>query len=367
MATAIKTCSKCILNEKIDGVIIGDDGICNYCKEYVPFSPYKESELLKIFKKTRKKKRIYDALVPISGGKDSTYVLYLAVNKYKLNVLTYTFDNGFMNDLAKENIERAVKKCGVDHVWVKHDLKLIHELYRTALVHSGEICGICGTGIERSMLKISEAWKVPVILLGHSPAEANSFTTENIYDQSRLKAIIQKNRNINNEMINRFLIYPKLNFITSYLYTKSGRFGKKVNILYYLNNPSDKEIGNIIKKEMDWKESDQSEYTRHFDCLAEPFSNYIRDKRFGYSRRLPQLSNMIRNKEITREEALKIYIDDNKNPLPHNYEFVMSSLNLKENDIEEIEKIPVNVFNDKKSPANIIFAKTRSLIKKNVH
>lgn len=364
MLANIKTCNKCIMNEKIEGVLIGEDGICNYCTKYVKFTPYEESELIRIFKNAQKKKRIYDALVPISGGKDSTYVLYLAVKKYKLNVLTYTFDNGFMNDIAKKNIERTTKNCGVDHIWVKHDLKLIQELYHTSLIHSGEICGICGIGIERSMLKISEAWKIPIILLGHSPTEANSFTSENIYDQYRLKAILQKNLNINKEMISRFLIYPKLNFITSYLFTKLGRFGKKINILYYLNIPSDKEIGNIIKKEMNWIEPDESEYTRHFDCLAEPFTNYIREKRFGCSRRLPQLSNMIRSKEITRKEALQICIDDNKNSLPSNYEFIMSALNLKESDIEKIEKIPLNVFSDKKSPANMMFAKIRSIIKK---
>jgi tRNA(Ile)-lysidine synthase TilS/MesJ len=355
------------MNDSIEGVLIGDDGLCNYCKEHTPFVPYNESELLRLIKKAKHKKRIYDALVPISGGKDSTYVLYLAVKKYKLKVLTYTFDNGFMSDLAKKNIEISIKKCGVDHIWVKHDLKLIQELYRTALVYSGEICGICGIGIERSMLKISEAWKIPVILLGHSPTEANSFTDENIYDQVRLKAILQGNPNINKEMLNRFLIYPNLNFITSYLHTKLGRFGKKVNILYYLNLPSDKEIGNIIKKEMDWVESDHSEYTRHFDCLAEPFSNYIREKRFGFSRRLPQLSNMIRNNEMTREEALKICLDDKKYPVPFNYEFVMSALNLQESDIDEIEKIPNKVFSDKKSFANIVFAKVRGVVKKNAH
>ncbi len=363
--TDVKTCNKCINNDKVEGVIIEENGFCNICNNHQQHIPFGENELLKIINKARKKNRIYDALVPLSGGKDSTYVLYLATFKYKLNVLAYTFDNGFMSDLAKKNIETSVKKSGVDHIWVKHDLKLIQELYRTALIHSGEICNICGLGIERSMFKISESWRIPIILLGHSPTEANSFTSEDIYDHSRLKAILNKNKNINNRMINRFLIYPKLNFITTFFLTIIGKIGKRVNILYYLDIPSDQGIGKIIKKEMDWREPDESEYTRHFDCLAEPFTNFIRDKRFGQSRRLPQLCNMIRNNEITRDEALQIVIDDNKNHLPINLEFIMSSLNLNESDINEIGKIPLNVFGNKKSIANIIFAKIRSLIKKN--
>ena len=367
MSKEIKICSNCILDETIKGVIIDDDGICNYCKKHKPFTPHGESKLLKIFRKAQHKKRHYDALVPLSGGKDSTYVLYLAVKKYKLNVLTYTYNNGFMSDFAKKNIEASVNKLGVDHIWIKHDPNLIKELYRTALLHSGEICGICGVGIERSMLKVSESWKIPLILLGHTPTEANSFTSENIYDQTRIKAIFAQSGNINKQMLKRFLVYLNLDFINTYLYTKTGRFGKKVHILYYIDSPSEKEIGNILKKKMDWSEPEGSEYSRHFDCIAEPFTNYIRDKRFGSSRRIPQLSNLIRHHEISRDEAIKISEDDAKKTLPENYEKVISILNLTDDDIESIGNIPANVFSDKKSTSNMIFTKIRSLLKKTEH
>lgn len=367
MSMENKTCKKCILNEKIKGVQIAENGLCNYCNKYKAFTPYGEDKLLRILKKAKKKKRIYDALVPLSGGKDSTYVLYLAVKKYKLNVLTYTFDNGFMSELAKRNIEKSVKESGVDHIWVKHDQQLINEFYRTILLHSGEICGICGIGIKRSMLKLSQAWKIPVILMGHSPTESNSFTPEDIYDQNRIKAILRKNKNIKPAMLNRFLIYPNLNYIISYLLTITGRFGKMVNILYYINIPSDKEIGKIIKNAFAWEEPDQSDYTRHFDCIAEPFTNYIREKRFGYSRRLPQLCNMIRNNEISRDEALSIHTDDINKILNDKFEYVLSELHLTEKEMEEIGKIPLNVFSSNKSTANLIFASIRHLIKGSNH
>ena len=118
---------------------------------------------------------------------------------------------------------------------------------------------------------------------------------------------------------------------------------------------------------MDWSEPEGSEYSRHFDCIAEPFTNYIRDKRFGSSRRIPQLSNLIRHNEISRDEAIKISEDDAKKTLPENYEQVMSILNLTDDDIESIGNIPVNVFSDKKSTSNMIFTKIRSLLMKTEH
>lgn len=362
-----KTCIKCLMNEDVSGVKIAANGICNHCLEYTPFVPYDKSELLYLFAKAKSKNRKYDALVPLSGGKDSTYVLYLAVKVYKLKVLTYTFDNGLMSDLARKNIETSIKATQVDHTWVKQDPDLIKKLYRTTLTNSGEICSVCGIGIERSMLKVSEDHKTPLILLGHSPTEGSSFTSENIYDQNRLKAIFKQNESITNAQIKTFLIYPNMNFISSFLQTKLGRFGKKVNILYYEELLSDKEIGEIIKKELNWEDSSESDYTRHFDCLAEPFTNYIREKRFGVSRRLPQLSNMIRNNEISRDEALKIYELDKQTELPENYQLVKETFQLNDDEISQIGKIPIGVFKDQKSLANIIFEKARKVMKKDTH
>ena len=353
-------CSKCLLSDDIPNVVISSDGICNYCAEHKPFRPYDNKSLQNIFDATKKKNKKYDALVPLSGGKDSTYVLYLSIKKYGLKVMAYTFDNGLMSDLAKENIRKSVEITGVDHVWISPEKKVIKKLYKTALLHSGEICGICGIGIERSMLKVSEDYDIPLILLGHSPSEGNSFTSEKLYDQARIKAILKENKEISKKEINDFLIYPSMNFITSFLQTKLGKFGQKINILYYEQALSDKEIGDIIKKELQWKDSDHSDYTRHFDCLAEPFTNYIRENRFGYSRRLPQLSYMIRNNEISIEEA-KQTLEKDQTELP-DFDFIKETFEINDDDINKACKIPLHVYDDKSSIANAAFAKARSIL-----
>lgn len=155
-----------------------------------------------------------------------------------------------------------------------------------------------------------------------------------------------------------------MNFVTSFLQTKMGQFGRKINLLYFEDLPTDAEIGELITKELDWKDSDESNYTRHFDCLAEPFTNYIRDQRFGSSRRMPQLNTMIRNQEITKEEALKIIQKDKENPIPVNYKLIKGHLNLSEEDIDKVSKIPIGVFNNHQSRANQVFAIARKILKK---
>jgi 3'-phosphoadenosine 5'-phosphosulfate sulfotransferase (PAPS reductase)/FAD synthetase len=76
------------------------------------------SHFERLLKKVRRKEG-YDCLVPISGGKDSMYALYLLAGVYKLNVLAYNFDNGFQSEKAAQNIQKGVKKYGVDLVIYK--------------------------------------------------------------------------------------------------------------------------------------------------------------------------------------------------------------------------------------------------------
>ena len=143
-----------------------------------------------------------------------------------------------------------------------------------------------------------------------------------------------------------------------------GVFGKKINMLYYIENPSDKEISKILEQELNWKDSSSSQYTRHFDCLAEPFSNYIREKRFGYSRRILQLSAMIRTGEISKSEAAEILKSDMQQTLPEHYDLILNTLTITTTDLDKIFSLPINIYNDKVSAMNRVFALLRKKIKK---
>ena len=119
----VKRCYKCLLPASMPGITFNANGVCNYCLEYEnnfknwdEIKERKKVEFQKILWKAQKLKRAYDCLVPLSGGKDSTYVLYLCSKIYKLKTLAVTFDNGFLSDLAKENITNALKFTDAEHI-----------------------------------------------------------------------------------------------------------------------------------------------------------------------------------------------------------------------------------------------------------
>jgi tRNA(Ile)-lysidine synthase TilS/MesJ len=88
------------------------------------FTPLAESELTPeqakerfqaILQKTRGKGK-YDCLIPLSGGKDSSYILYVLVKEYDLKPLAFNFNIVFQHSQAMQKIENLVNRLGSAHV-----------------------------------------------------------------------------------------------------------------------------------------------------------------------------------------------------------------------------------------------------------
>ena len=89
-------CSRCLSDSSIQFLQLDNKGECKYCrihdemeKEY-KFNKNSFQNLLKIAKKikTEGKKNRYDCVVGVSGGKDSSYMLYLIKKKLMVGVIT---------------------------------------------------------------------------------------------------------------------------------------------------------------------------------------------------------------------------------------------------------------------------------------
>ena len=94
-------CANCVLPETFPGIKFNHQGVCNYCSKFSGKALLEESKNKYRLKfenllKTKQGQGSYDAIMAFSGGKDSTYTLYILKEKYKMNVLALTFDNGFI-------------------------------------------------------------------------------------------------------------------------------------------------------------------------------------------------------------------------------------------------------------------------------
>ena len=115
-------CKKCLFNSTVSSLKLDKDNVCQFCKTHeemekdFPLDKFSEDKLEKISHKIKKKglKNKYDCVVGVSGGKDSSYLLYIVKKKMKLRPLAVHYDNGFNSEVSVSNILKLCEKLDVD-------------------------------------------------------------------------------------------------------------------------------------------------------------------------------------------------------------------------------------------------------------
>ncbi|GIU70049.1 MAG: hypothetical protein KatS3mg002_1285 [Candidatus Woesearchaeota archaeon] len=116
-----------------------EKGICNYYHEYKKVAENyegknisRENKLNEIINKIKinKGNKKYDCILGLSGGADSTYLVYKA-KLLGLNPLLVHFDYGWNSEIAIKNVESAVKKSGFDLYTVVMDWEEFKSLQRS--------------------------------------------------------------------------------------------------------------------------------------------------------------------------------------------------------------------------------------------
>jgi len=118
----------------------------------------------------KKKEYEYDALVSLSGGKDSSTALILAKEKYKLNVLSFTIDKGNFYRGVQETINELTDNLGVDHIFIKVPKSVMVPLFRfgiSTLSTGGIQCKICAGLVHIPILsRFLLNHNIPIVLTG---------------------------------------------------------------------------------------------------------------------------------------------------------------------------------------------------------
>jgi len=171
----MERCSRCIVPDTFPGVELDEQGVCSLCSNHTP-SPVLGEASLRTLLATRKGST-YDCVVPISGGKDSTFVLYYAATVLELRAIAVMYDSGFHSDLARRNAQRACDLLGVPLV-VKAANRVTQTKMLKALLRIAEIggsffntCMNCEANIRAVAINTARQLEVPFILHGASRLE----------------------------------------------------------------------------------------------------------------------------------------------------------------------------------------------------
>ena len=122
-------CARCVVDTTVPGYNFDSDGICAYCRLHEKLEknyPLTEEGqkirdgLIEMIKREGKGRKA-NCIVGISGGRDSTYTLYMCKKVWGLHPLAVHFNDGFGNPVAGENMRKATKKIGVELVTITSD------------------------------------------------------------------------------------------------------------------------------------------------------------------------------------------------------------------------------------------------------
>ncbi|RIH70327.1 flagellin modification protein, PseA [Vibrio splendidus] len=108
----------------------------------------------------------YDCIIPVSGGKDSTYQV-IRVLQAGLNPLCVTAETDSLSEIGRRNLEN-LKRLGVDHVNVTTNPKVRRKLSRLALREVGDIQWAEHVTIFTIPIQVAVEKNIPLIIWGEN-------------------------------------------------------------------------------------------------------------------------------------------------------------------------------------------------------
>jgi N-acetyl sugar amidotransferase len=149
---------------------IDDEGVCNACRSMdkrkeVDWAQRK-IELTEVLAKHRRNGSNWDCIVPVSGGKDSTYQV-IRMLQLGLNPLCVTSHTCDLSDIGRANIEN-LKRLGVDHVEFSPNPTVRAKLNRIGLTEVGDISWPEHVGIFTIPVRAAVQFNVPLLVWGEN-------------------------------------------------------------------------------------------------------------------------------------------------------------------------------------------------------
>lgn len=175
-------CPRCLLPLHVPGAAPDAAGVCRWCREDLPIEPPYDREPLKAdLERALRTVRgshpgPYDCLVPLSGGKDSLYLLHRLRHDYGLRVLAFTAAID-LPPVAWSSIRLAVDRLGVDHLVWKPSEPFLRKLFRYVLCNQEErgavytLSHVYAPLFEGEAIRTAAVRGIPLILAGYSPGQ----------------------------------------------------------------------------------------------------------------------------------------------------------------------------------------------------
>ncbi len=352
-------CKNCVMDTTDSKIKFDEKGVCDHCNTF-----YKEilskwntddigdKALKEIVKKIKKegKSKDFDCLMGMSGGIDSSYLLYIMVKKYGLRPLVFHVDAGWNSQIAVNNIERLVDGLGLDLYtevinWEEmKDLQLA--FFKSGVSH---IDTPQDHAFFATMYKFASKHNIKYILTGGNySTECVRNPIEWMYYQSdsiQLRDIYKKYGT------GKLKYYPVSNILWHKVYLPYVKKIKLIRPLDFFPYNKNEAMKTLVEK-FGYQEYPQKHFESRFTRFYE---SYWLPKKFGFDTRKVQYSSLILTNQMTRDEALEKLKSTAYDPetISQDFEYIATKLGISVEELQSYMDAPNKTYKDYKSQKNI--------------
>lgn len=308
MTESVQVCTRCIMDTTAADITFDADGVCNYCTDFyerkyhiVAGDPAQREQRLHDLVarvKAQGRGKVYDCVIGVSGGVDSSWVLVKAVEQ-GLRPLAVHMDNGWNSELAQNNIANLVRGLGIDlytHVINWPEIRGLMEAFFSSDVLDVELL------YDNAMLAVNyqqaAKYGLHYILAGSNTATEGMRMPINWnwykFDKRNIAGISKRFRG---PKVNTFPIIGTLDLVRYAAWNKVHWVPFLDNLFYTKD-----EALRVLVQDFGYKPYAYKHYESVFTRF---YQGYILPEKFGVDKRKVHLSNLIVTDQMTRQEAVE--------------------------------------------------------------
>jgi N-acetyl sugar amidotransferase len=356
-----KICKNCVMDTSDSKISFNDKGVCDHCqtfyKKILPnwdTSEKGEAKLIKLLDQIKKegKNKDFDCIMGMSGGIDSSYLLYVMKEKYNLRPLVFHVDAGWNSQIAVNNIERLIDGLDLDLYTDVIDWEEIKDLqlsfFKSGVSH---IDTPQDHAFFATMYKFASKHKIKYILTGANySTECIRNPLEWMYFQSDSIQLKDIHKNFGKKPLKD---YPITNILWHKIYLPYIKGIKLVKPLDYIPYHKDEAMQLLVDK-FGYQKYPQKHFESRFTRFYE---SYWLPKRFGYDTRKVQYSSLILTNQMTRDEALSKLgsLPYDESTIKNDFEYIANKLSISIDELQHYMDMPKKTYRDYKSQDKIYY------------
>jgi N-acetyl sugar amidotransferase len=312
----MKYCVRCIIPDTRPNIDLDSNGVCNACATHEAKSAIdwaqREEAFRHLIEHARKRSKGYDCVIPVSGGKDSTWQVIKCL-EYGLHPLAITWKTPARTEIGARNLANLVN-LGVDHIDYQINPNVEKKFVLLSLKRHGTTAIPMHMAIFNIPLAIASKFDIPLVVWGENSAFEYGGTEDERHgfalDSHWLKKYGVTHGTTAEDWISSELTRKEL---TPYFGPSQEELERHNTLAVFLGYYFQWDPHTVLAeaKAHGFRARDEGPKTGFYNYadIDDDFisiHHYLKWYKFGFTRSFDNLSLEIRNGRLRREEAIEI-------------------------------------------------------------